>query len=124
MGAGHVVGPSGWSDGDGQWAGLSNKPLVLLNRPKPGSPSTTLGHTRLKPVRRGKGRRVVSEPWLSAEDIAAHLGVTKDTVYAWIADKAMPAHKVGRLWKFQTSEVDEWVRRGGAATSDEPSNTG
>ena len=66
----------------------------------------------------------MSEPWLSAEDIAAHLGVTKDTVYAWIADKAMPAPQVGRLWKFQTSEVDEWVRRGGAATSDEPSNTG
>ncbi|KAI5912628.1 hypothetical protein GH664_21455 [Thauera sp. 2A1] len=26
----------------------------------------------------------------------------------------MPAHKVGRLWKFQLSEVDEWVRAGGA----------
>ncbi|OHU58546.1 helix-turn-helix domain-containing protein, partial [Mycobacteroides chelonae] len=47
----------------------------------------------------------MSEPWLSADDISAHLGGTKDTVYAWIADKAMPAHKVGRLWKFQASEV-------------------
>ena len=56
----------------------------------------------------------ISEPWLSAEEIAAHLGVTKDTVYAWIADKAMPAHKVGRLWKFQASEVDSWVRSDGA----------
>jgi excisionase family DNA binding protein len=52
---------------------------------------------------------------MSADNIAAHLGVTTDTVYSWIADKAMPAHKVGRLWKFQTSEVDEWVRAGGAA---------
>ena len=52
----------------------------------------------------------MSEPWLSAEEIAAHLGVTKDTVYVWIADKAMPAHKVGRLWKFQATEVDAWVR--------------
>ncbi|MGL5247411.1 MAG: helix-turn-helix domain-containing protein [Brooklawnia sp.] len=42
----------------------------------------------------------MAEPWLSADDIAAHLGVTKDTVYTWIAEKAMPAHKVGRLWKF------------------------
>ena len=58
----------------------------------------------------------MSQPWLSAEEIAAHLGVTKDTVYAWIADRGMPAHKVGRLWKFQSDEVDEWVRRGGAAT--------
>lgn len=55
------------------------------------------------------------EPWLSADDIAAHLGITKDTVYTWIAEKDMPAHKMGRLWKFQTSEIDDWVRRGGAA---------
>jgi len=42
--------------------------------------------------------------------------VTKDTIYAWISEKGMPAHKVGRLWKFQASEVDAWVRGGGAAT--------
>jgi hypothetical protein len=29
----------------------------------------------------------------------------------------MPAHKVGRLWKFQTSEVDEWVRSGSAGSA-------
>lgn len=57
----------------------------------------------------------MTEPWLSADDIAAHLGVTKDTVYTWIAEKSMPASKVGRLWKFQASEVDDWVRSGAAA---------
>ncbi|MBO3662687.1 helix-turn-helix domain-containing protein [Microbacterium stercoris] len=55
----------------------------------------------------------MSEPWLSADDIAEHLGVTKDTVYAWIADKGIPARKVGRLWEFKVSELDEWVRRDG-----------
>jgi excisionase family DNA binding protein len=49
--------------------------------------------------------------------IAAHLGVTKDTVYTWIAEKAMPAHKVGRLWTFQASEIYDWVRRGGVSSS-------
>lgn len=68
----------------------------------------------------------MTEPWLSAQEIAAHLGITKDTVYVWIAEKAMPAHRVGRLWKFQTSEIDEWVRRGRAAqgTGSESSKTG
>jgi len=47
------------------------------------------------------------EPWLSADDIAAYLGVTKDTVYAWIAEKGMPAHKVGRLWKFQATSLGD-----------------
>jgi hypothetical protein len=28
----------------------------------------------------------------------------------------MPAHKVGRLWKFKISEVDEWIKSGGAST--------
>lgn len=63
------------------------------------------------------------EPWLSADDIAAHLGVTKDTVYAWIAEKAMPAHKIGRLWKFQASEVDDWVRTGSAASEQDAQST-
>jgi len=61
----------------------------------------------------------VAEPWLSAEDIAGHLGITKDTVYAWIAEKRMPAHKIGRLWKFQIAEVDDWVRCGGAASTED-----
>jgi excisionase family DNA binding protein len=58
------------------------------------------------------------EPWLSADAIATHLGVTKDTVYTWIAEKGMPAHKVGRLWKFQPTEVDDWVRRNGASNDE------
>jgi excisionase family DNA binding protein len=58
------------------------------------------------------------EAWLSADQIAAHLGITKYSVYRWITDKQLPAHKIGRLWKFQISEVDEWVRRGGASEPD------
>jgi excisionase family DNA binding protein len=55
-----------------------------------------------------------SEPWVTAIDVARHLGVVKDTVYRWRESKGLPAHKIGRLWKFQLSEVDEWVRAGGA----------
>jgi len=55
-----------------------------------------------------------SEPWVNAIDVARHLGVVKDTVYRWRERKGLPAHKIGRLWKFQLSEVDEWVRAGGA----------
>jgi len=60
----------------------------------------------------------MSEAWLSVEDIAEHLGVSKDTVYTWVAQKGMPAHKVGRLWKFQASEIDDWVRSDGAAVQE------
>jgi excisionase family DNA binding protein len=55
------------------------------------------------------------ERWLSVAEIAVHLGVNPDTIYKWITRKKMPAHKVGRLWKFLISEVDEWVKGGRAA---------
>jgi excisionase family DNA binding protein len=57
----------------------------------------------------------MAERWLSVEEIAAHLGVNRDTIYKWIGRKKMPAHKVGRLWKFLGSEVDRWVKQGKAA---------
>ncbi len=55
----------------------------------------------------------MEERWLSVDEIAEHLGVKRDTVYKWITRKKMPGHKVGRLWKFQRSEIDIWVKSGG-----------
>jgi len=57
----------------------------------------------------------MTDRWLSVDEITEHLGVSKDTIYAWIAKRNMPAHKVGRLWKFQKTEVDAWVKAGGAS---------
>jgi len=57
---------------------------------------------------------MTTEPWASVEDVAKHLGVAKDSVYRWIETRSLPAHKIGRLWKFKLSDVDEWVRVGGA----------
>lgn len=57
----------------------------------------------------------MSERWLSVEEIAEHLGISKDTMYTWISKYQMPAHKVGRLWKFKVVEVDNWVLEGAAS---------
>ena len=54
------------------------------------------------------------EPWTSVDDVARHLGVAKDSIYRWIERRSLPAHRIGRLWKFKISEVDQWVRAGGA----------
>jgi len=61
----------------------------------------------------------MAERWLSVDEIAAHLGVNPDTIYKWITRKRMPAHKVGKLWKFLTSEIDAWVK--GGLAGDRPS---
>jgi excisionase family DNA binding protein len=55
-------------------------------------------------------RETMEDRWLSVDEIAGHLGVSRDTVYRWIDHRGLPAHKVGRLWKFKKDEIDEWVR--------------
>lgn len=54
----------------------------------------------------------IPEPWVSVDAVAEHLGVARDSVYRWIESRALPTHRLGRLWKFKLSEVDEWVRAG------------
>jgi len=57
----------------------------------------------------------MEDRWLSVDEIGDYLGIKRDTVYKWISEKGMPAHKVGRLWKFKKEQVDKWVESGGAA---------
>lgn len=53
--------------------------------------------------------------WLSVQEIAHYLGISKETIYRWLEKGKIPAHKIGKQWKFKVSEVDEWVLRGEAA---------
>ena len=55
------------------------------------------------------------EPWVCLEKLAEYLGVNKDTIRNWIKKTDIPAHKIGRQWKFKLSEVDEWIKSGNSA---------
>lgn len=61
----------------------------------------------------------MEDRWLSVDEIGEYLGIKRDTVYKWIAEKEMPAHRVGRFWKFKIQEVDNWVRKGNAGETSE-----
>ena len=50
--------------------------------------------------------------WYSTKDICAYLGISRDTMLVWISTKNMPAHRMGRNWKFKVSEVYEWNKSG------------
>jgi excisionase family DNA binding protein len=54
----------------------------------------------------------MEDRYLSVDEIAEYLGIKKDTVYKWVAANRLPARKVGRLWKFKKTEVDEWIKSG------------
>lgn len=57
----------------------------------------------------------IIDRWYSMPEICKYLGISRDTALKWIIDRNMPAHKVGKLWKFKTAEIDEWIKSGNAA---------
>lgn len=59
---------------------------------------------------------VVNDNWINIDEAAEYLGVKPGTIRDWIRkDKGVPAHKVGKLWKFKRSELDAWIQSGKSA---------
>lgn len=58
----------------------------------------------------------ISDKWVNLDAAAEYLGVKPVTIRDWIRKgKGIPAHKIGKLWKFKFSELDEWVKSGQSA---------
>lgn len=56
------------------------------------------------------------DKWIGIEEAADYIGVNKDTVRNWIRKETdIPAHRVGKLWKFKKSELDSWIKSGKSA---------
>lgn len=56
---------------------------------------------------------VNEDRWIGIEEAANYIGVNKDTIRNWIKkNNGIPAHKIGKLWKFKKSEIDEWIKSG------------
>lgn len=54
--------------------------------------------------------------YISLENAAEYLNIKPVTLRKWIKQKEdLPAHQIGRLWKFKRSELDEWVNSGKSA---------
>lgn len=49
---------------------------------------------------------MMSESWLYVDEIGEHLGVNLDTIHNWVIRKSVPAHKLGLIWKFLASEIE------------------
>ena len=44
-------------------------------------------------------------------EVATYLKLPVSTVYRLVERREIPAHKVGRQWRFQRPVIDEWLRR-------------
>lgn len=59
---------------------------------------------------------VSNDKWINIDEAAEYLGVKPGTIRNWIRKgKGIPAHKIGKLWKFKCSELDDWVASGKSA---------
>ncbi len=55
------------------------------------------------------------EKWISLSEVAEYLCVAEVTIYRWLEKGKIPAHKIGKQWRFKPSMIDEWVKSGSAS---------
>lgn len=53
-----------------------------------------------------------TDGYVSIEEAASFLGISIPTLRQWLKKEILPAHKIGKLWKFKISELDAWVKSG------------
>lgn len=59
---------------------------------------------------------MMKDKWIGIEEAAEYLGIKPITVRDWIKKgMGIPAHKIGKKWKFKLSELDAWVKSGQSA---------
>jgi excisionase family DNA binding protein len=61
----------------------------------------------------------MTKRWMSVSEIAEYLGVAAITIYRWLEKGQIPAHRIGKQWRFNQDSVDSWVESGNAAISSE-----
>jgi excisionase family DNA binding protein len=53
----------------------------------------------------------MAEQLLTLEQVAEYLNVDKFTVYRLLADKDLPAFKVGNQWRFKRKMIENWLAK-------------
>lgn len=61
----------------------------------------------------------VSNRLIGVDDLARTLGVSRHTVYSWVAQRRIPFLKVGRLLRFDVRLIDAWLEEQAHAVEDE-----
>ena len=60
--------------------------------------------------------------WLTVAEAAEYLKMGRSTVYKLLKDGKLPAHKAGREWRFDADELDEWLKSGKLAWTEDNGN--
>jgi PTS system nitrogen regulatory IIA component len=52
---------------------------------------------------------MIDDDILTIEEVAKYLRVSERTVYDWAQKGEIPAGKIGTVWRFKKSEIENWV---------------
>ena len=47
--------------------------------------------------------------FVGIKELAEYLGVKESTIYSWVHQRVIPYYKIGRLPRFDSSEIEEWI---------------
>ena len=51
------------------------------------------------------------DKWMTLEETAEYLQVSKDSIYRLAQNGKIPASKIGNLWRFKKEEIDVWMKK-------------
>lgn len=60
--------------------------------------------------------------WLTLSEAAAYLKLGKSTIYKLARERSIPAHRAGRIWRFDAAELDKWMKSQPWKAGRKPSN--
>ena len=59
----------------------------------------------------------LDQRYFSLKDIARYTGLSEKTLYRWAESGDIPAHKVGRVWRFDRNEMDQFIKTSGRSAA-------
>jgi len=52
----------------------------------------------------------MEQQYFSLKQVSIYLGLSSKTLYNWAWAGKIPAHKCGRVWRFDKNEIEDFVR--------------
>lgn len=69
-----------------------------------------------------ESQNIVIEPrWMTADEVARYLGLSRATIYEYVSSRKIPFVKVPKSnqVRFDRGQIDEWMLRGAVLTIEE-----
>lgn len=51
----------------------------------------------------------LKDEWMTIDDVAEYLKVSRRTIYEWIKTNKIPAVKLIGQWRFKKEKIDNWL---------------